>query len=96
MTKSKGYRFKTRRLFRKNVRQKGMLPLSYLLREYNVGDRVDIIIEPSTLKGMPHRRYHGNTGVIAKKQGDAYVVHVKNGRAIKQIVARPEHLRLSK
>lgn len=95
MTKSKGYRFKTRRVFKKHVRKRGMLPLTYMLQDYNEGDRVDIIVEPSTLRGMPHRRYHGRTGIIAKHQGSAYIVHIKDGGKTKQIIARPEHLRLS-
>ena len=56
----------------------------------------DIIIDPSEHKGMPHRRYHGKTGQILKKQGKAFIVGIKQGNATKQIIANKEHLRLSR
>jgi len=96
MRKSKGYRHGTRRLFKKKARQRGIRPLDYLLEEYSEGDYVDIIIDPSAHKGMPHRRYHGKTGVIERKQGQAYVVAIKQGKTIKHIIANKEHLRASK
>ena len=95
MRKSRGYRNRTRHLFKKHTRQKGIRPLDYLLRDFNEGDVVDIIIDPSEHKGMPHRRYHGKTGEITKKQGKAFIVSIKQGRATKQIIANKEHLRLS-
>ncbi len=70
--------------------------MDYLLRDFNEGDIVDIIIDPSEHKGMPHRRYHGRTGEITKVQGKAYVVAIKQGKATKQIIANKEHLRLSR
>ena len=73
-----------------------MRPLDYLLHDFNEGDVVDIILDPSEHKGMPHRRFHGKTGKILRKQGKAYVVNIKQGNAIKQIIAKKEHLRLSR
>ncbi|MCE7741159.1 MAG: 50S ribosomal protein L21e [Candidatus Heimdallarchaeota archaeon] len=96
MRKSKGYRSRTRHLFKKHTRQKGIRPLDYLLRDFNEGDIVDIIVDSSEHKGMPHRRYHGKTGEITKKQGKAFIVAIKQGRATKQIIAKKEHLRLSR
>ena len=96
MRKSKGYRARTRHLFKKHTRQKGIRPTDYILRDFNEGDVVDIIVDPSEHKGMPHRRYHGKTGEIIKKQGKAFIVAIKQGRATKQIIANKEHLRLSR
>jgi len=96
MRKSKGYRNRTRHLFKKHTREKGIRPLDYLLRDFNEGDVVDIIIDPSEHKGMPHRRYHGKTGEIIKKQGQAFIIAIKQGNAIKKIIANKEHLRLSR
>ncbi len=42
---------------------------------------------------MPHRRYHGRTGVISGKRGDAYEVKVSLGGKVKTLYVRPEHLR---
>ncbi len=91
--KSKGYRAKTRSLLKKKPRERGKTGLSKILHEYKPGEKVVIKLDPSVHKGMPHRRYQGNTGVIANKRGRAYVVNVTQGNAIKEIIVRPEHLK---
>ncbi|UCC33467.1 MAG: 50S ribosomal protein L21e [Candidatus Bathyarchaeota archaeon] len=91
--KSKGYRARTRSLLRRKPRERGKVGLSKILHEYTPGERVVITVNPSVLKGMPHRRYHGRTGVVIDKRGRAYVVEVAQGDAIKEIIARPEHLK---
>lgn len=93
MRKSKGYRAKTRALLRRKPREKGKTGLSKVLYEYTSGEKVVVKIDPSIHKGMPHRRYHGRIGVIAKKRGRAYIVNVTQGDATKQIIVRPEHLK---
>jgi large subunit ribosomal protein L21e len=90
--KSKGYRKKTRSLLRKNPRERGKVGLSKILHEYKPGQKVVVKINSSVHKGMPHRRYHGRIGVIANKRGRAYVVGVTQGKAVKDIIVRPEHL----
>jgi large subunit ribosomal protein L21e len=92
MRKSKGYRAGTRRLLKKEPRERGKLRLSKLLYEYQPGNRVIIKIDPSVQKGMPHRRYHGRVGVVINKRGQSYVVSVTQGEAAKEIIVRPEHL----
>lgn len=90
--KSKGYRRRTRSLLRKKAREKGKVGLSKILREYKPGDRVVVKLNPSVHKGMPHRRFHGKIGIIEDKRGQAYVVNVTQGKAVKGIIVRPEHL----
>jgi large subunit ribosomal protein L21e len=90
--KSKGYRKKTRSLLRKKPRERGKVGLSKILHEYKSGQKVVVKINSSVHKGMPHRRYHGRIGVVANKKGRAYVVGVTQGKAVKEIIARPEHL----
>jgi large subunit ribosomal protein L21e len=92
MRKSKGYRAGTRRLLRKDPRERGKIRISKLLHEYQPGTRVVIKLDPSVQKGMPHKRYHGKVGMIVEKRGRSYVVNVTQGDAIKEIIARPEHL----
>jgi len=92
MPKSKGYRHSTRRLFKKSPRKRGIQPLGRLLTKYKVGDQVVIKIDPAIHKGMPHRRYHGKFGVISEVRGRSYVIKIKDGNAMKQIIARPEHV----
>jgi large subunit ribosomal protein L21e len=90
--KSKGYRRRTRSLLRKKSREKGKTGLSKILREYKLGERVVVKLNPSIHKGMPHRRFHGKIGVIENRRGQAYVVSVSQEKAVKEIIVRPEHL----
>jgi len=92
MKKSKGFRAGTRHLFKKKPREKGKMRPSKLLYEYEPGNLVVIGIEPSVQKGMPHRRYHSKVGTVIEKRGRSYVVSVTQGKAVKEIVVRPEHL----
>jgi len=79
---------------RKSVRERGQVPsLSYLLIDYKEGDRVHIVIDPAIHDSMPHRRYHGKTGVITGRRGKAYEVKVYLGDKEKTLYVRPEHLR---
>jgi large subunit ribosomal protein L21e len=92
MKGSKGYRSGTRRLLKKEPRERGKIRLSKLLYEYQPSNRVVIKIDPSVQKGMPHRRYHGKVGTIIDKRGRSYIVSVTQGDAVKEIIVRPEHL----
>lgn len=80
----------------KQPREKGKIRLSKLLREYEPGNQVVVKIDPSTQKGMPHRRFHGKIGTILSKRGRSYVVSVSQGDSVKTIAVRPEHLEPAK
>jgi large subunit ribosomal protein L21e len=90
---SKGYRSRTRTLFRKKPREKGKVGLSRLLKTYNPGDKVTIMIDSSVHKGMPHRRYHGRVGIVKARRGRSYVIEVAEGRQTHTLIARPEHIK---
>ncbi len=90
----RGYRHRTRKMLKKHIRKKGAVPpLSLLMKEYKLGEKVHIVINPAIHKGMPHRRYHGKTGEIVGKRGKAYVVKIFLGNKEKTLFIRPEHLR---
>lgn len=90
-TRTKGPRHRTRHKLRKSVR--GMPPVNQMLKQFKPGDRVQIIIEPSVHKGMPHPRFHGKAGVVVEKKGRAYVVGIKDVKKQKLITCHPIHLR---
>lgn len=91
---SRGYRHRTRKLLKKNVRERGSVPpLSTVLREYREGDRVYIIPNPAIQDALPHRRYVGKVGSIVGKRGRAYIVEVFIGDKKKTLITYPEHLR---
>lgn len=96
MVKSKGYNNRTRALFRKQSRKRGLKSLRYLLEPIEVGQKVDILLNSSIQNGRPHRRYNGTSGTVVEQRGQAYVISLKTGRMQKSIISGPEHLRLSK
>jgi large subunit ribosomal protein L21e len=67
----------------------------YLI-DYEIGDRVDIITDSSQhRRGMPHRRYHGRTGIIIGVRGRCYEVEVSLGNSRKMLIIGREHIRLN-
>lgn len=96
LTIHKGYRNKSRQLHRKNCRDRGLGSIEKYLEDFNINDRVDIITDPSCHKrGMPHRRYHGKTGIIIGLRGRCFLVEVKLGNSKKTLIIGREHLRLN-
>lgn len=100
MPHSYGTRARTRHMFAKKFRQHGPIHLSQYLMAVKVGDYVDIFADPSVHKGMPHKHYHGRTGIVFNVTKSAVGVRVNkmvNGRILeKRIHVRIEHVRKSK
>jgi large subunit ribosomal protein L21e len=80
----------------KRVRQRGLGSTNRVLINYETGQRVDVVIDSGFHKGMPHRRYHGRTGIVKGLRGRAVIVDVGVGKATKTLIIRPEHLRPSR
>ncbi len=91
--KNHGPRKRTRHKLRKSPRERGMTPVTRFLQKFEVGEKVAIVIEPSVHKGMPHPRFHGRTGTVVGKQGNAYVIEIRDGGKMKKIIALPVHLK---
>lgn len=66
-------------------------PNSYL-KEYDVGEKVKIDIEPASQKGQPHPRFDQRVGIVDEKRGSCYVVKVKEGKKEKKLNCSTEHL----
>ena len=64
MPHANGYRARTRFMFSRAFRQKGVINLSTYLKSVKVGDLVDIVANAAVHKGMPHKFYHGRTGTV--------------------------------
>lgn len=91
--RSKGLMVGTRQVFKKSPRDRGEPPVTRYLQDFQVGDRANIVIEPTSQKGQPHHRYHGRVGTVVGIRGKAYVVTVKMANTNKRLIIRPEHLR---
>jgi large subunit ribosomal protein L21e len=61
MPRSHGSKRKSRYILTKSNILRG---ISYLLINYQIGDKVIINIDPSEHNTMPHRRYQGKIGII--------------------------------
>ena len=89
VVKSHGPRKRTREKFRKSRRT----PINEFLKRFEIGDKVFIDINSSSVKGMPFRRFQGLSGKIVEIRGRAYLVEIKDGKKVKTIIANPEHLK---
>jgi len=87
-----GMRKKTRHRLSKTVRARGISPVVRAIQEFQAGDRVHVIIDPSKHKGMPHPRFHGKTGEVIGKRGRAFILKVRDGDATKTVIVPPDHL----
>lgn len=89
-----GLRHRTRKLMKKSVRERGAVPpLSRVLIEYRVGDKVYIDVNPAIHRGMPHRRYIGKVGKVVGFRGRTLIVEVEVGSKIKKLFLLPEHVK---
>ena len=90
MQRSRGFRSKSRRKMTKVVREGRSNPITNRLQKFEEGDLVHITINPSIQKGQPHPRFHGHTD----KKGKAYIVSLTDGNKAKELIIRPDHLKL--
>ncbi|KAJ3049212.1 60S ribosomal protein L21A [Rhizophlyctis rosea] len=99
MPHSFGLRARTRHLFSRSFREKGAIPLSTYLKTYKVGDIVDIKANGAVHRGMPHKYYHGKTGIIynVTKTSVGIIIHKQVGSRYieKRVNIRVEHIKHS-
>ncbi|XP_062109669.1 large ribosomal subunit protein eL21x/eL21w-like [Humulus lupulus] len=95
-----GLRSRTRDLFSRPFRKKGYIPLSTYLKTYKTGEYVDIKVNGTIHKGMPHKFYHGRTGHVwnITKRAIGVEVNKQVGSCIikKRIHVRVEHVQPSR
>jgi large subunit ribosomal protein L21e len=92
MAKTHGTRRKSRYKLKKTVREKGLSPISRAIQEFHEGDIVNIDLDPSIQNGMPHPKFQGRTGKVMSQRGRAYIVEVRDGGLMKEVIILPEHL----
>ncbi|KAF8727670.1 hypothetical protein AX14_007142 [Amanita brunnescens Koide BX004] len=87
-------------MFKRGFKQHGPIKLSTYLINFRVGDIVDIKANAAQQKGMPHKYYHGRTGIVYNVTPSAVgvIVHkvVGNRFIEKRVNLRTEHIRHSK
>ena len=90
--RSKGLRSKSRHVLQKKPRDRGISSITRAIQQFDVGESVNITLDPSVHKGMPHKRFHGSTGKIEGMQGNAYLVGVTDGKKHKTLIVQQDHL----
>ncbi len=93
MKSSKGMNKRTRGILHRPARERGLSPITRGFKKYEMGELASIILDPSIRKGRPHTCFHGKTGRVVGNQGRAYLMDVKIGNKVKQVVVLPEHMR---
>ena len=93
MAHHNGPRTKTRYKFKKELRRRGIPPVTSVIQHFEIGEKVHIICNPSIQTGMPHHRFHGKTGTVIGKRGRAWMLEISDGNAEKIVIARPQHLK---
>jgi len=90
---SSGSRNKSRSVMRRRPRERGLSPITREFQQFEAGEKVNIIIDPSIHHGAPDIRFQGKTGTVVESRGRAFVLKVLDGDKIKTVIATPEHLR---
>ncbi|MBW3018805.1 50S ribosomal protein L21e [Candidatus Woesearchaeota archaeon] len=88
-----GLRSRTRRKFKKDLRDKGKISLTKYFTEYKVGEIAVLKAEPAVQKGLYHQRFHGKSGMIVGKKGTNYELKIKDGGKEKLLYVHPVHLK---
>ena len=100
MPHSFGYRARTRDLFSKKYKKNGTIGTQRYLKIYKLGQIVDVVGDGAQQKGMPHKFYHGKTGIVWNVTKRAVGVQVNklvgNRIMAKRIHVRIEHVQHSK
>jgi large subunit ribosomal protein L21e len=100
MVHSHGLKSGTRHLFAKKFRKHGIPSVSTVLTTYKVGEYVDVVADPAVREGMPHKYYHGRTGIVwnVTPRGVGVIVNkvVRNRTMRKRLCIRYEHVRKSR
>ncbi|PLW80029.1 50S ribosomal protein L21e [Candidatus Woesearchaeota archaeon] len=92
VTRTGGFKRKTRHKLSKNIRQKGKVSLKKYFQEFETGERCVLKCEPAVQKGMYFPRFHGKSGIVKSKRGACYEVTIKDGKLEKTIIVHPVHL----
>jgi len=87
--RSHGFRHKSRSVMTK----KQPRGVSFLLREYQEGDKALVIIDSRQHKGLPHRRYHGKVGTVTNVGRRSVILDVKLGEKTKTLITRFDHIK---
>ncbi len=85
-----GKRGKTRYKFKKRGAK---VSVNDVMREFAKGDKVQIVADSSYHHGLPHKSFHGLTGIVEKKRGEGYEISVMKGNQPLMVVTTSVHMK---
>ncbi len=84
---------KTRHKFKRNIRDKGKIPLGRYFQTFEEGEKVNLKINSNVQFGQFFPRFHGLTGrITGKMKGRCYEIIMKDGNKNKILYVHPIHL----
>ena len=95
-SKSSGERRCTRYKLQNKIREKGLSAPSKAIQEFDDGQMVHIDIDASVQKGHPNPKFQGSTGKVIGQRGRAYILRVRDGNSMKEVISLPQHLKPQK
>ena len=100
MGRSGGKRSNTRNSFSRAFKKHGQEHSSTYIKNFKIGELVDISVNSSIQRGLPYKFYHGKTGKIFSITKFSAGVNVEkkvgNKKILKRLNIRLEHLNKSK
>jgi ribosomal protein L21E len=64
-----------------------------LVREFDEGDTVQVVIKANQHAGFPDKSFQGLTGKVTKRRGSAFEVKLKKGNQDQLVVTNAVHLK---
>ena len=95
MARKGGTGRKKRSLFGKNIKKKGKFSLNNYLASFELGERVNLVLESSIRTGIYNPRFVGKSGVVVAKKGSCYEVKIKDFSKEKLVLVHPVHMKRS-
>ena len=88
-----GDRRRARSKITKHFKSRGKFSIKNYLKTFNVGDSVQLMINPDVQKGAFPTRFHGKHGVVTQKEGNVCYVEIKDVKRKKTFIVHPTHLK---
>ncbi|MFA6268442.1 MAG: 50S ribosomal protein L21e [archaeon] len=85
-----GKRGKTRSKFKKSSPK---VSVNDIMQEFAIGEKVQVVADSSYHAGLPHKSFHGLTGAITGKRGEAYIIDVMKGNQPLTVITTPVHIK---
>jgi len=85
-----GKRGRTRAKFKKKDPK---VSVNDVMKEFELGDKVQVVIDSSSHSGLPYKGFQGLTGEVSGKRGSSFEVKLNKGNRKIMVVTTAVHLK---